>query len=85
MKKSDIIAAIENRVRTAKTEKYSLWTIGVTDNPSTRKSQHDNPKYWMQWNADSEQDAREIEAYFVKKGMKGGTGGKGGADYVYIF
>ncbi|MBA7579355.1 hypothetical protein ES708_21225 [subsurface metagenome] len=64
---------------------YSLWTIGVTDDPNKRKEEHGNPKYWHQWDADSEQQARNVESYFMDKGMKGGTGGLGSADYVYIF
>jgi len=83
--KSTIMSEIESRVQSAKTKKYSIWTIGVTDDPQTRKQKHDDPKYWMQWNADSEQDARDIESHFIDKGMKGGTGGGGSADWVYIF
>lgn len=64
---------------------YSIWTIGVTDDPATRKVQHGNPSDWYQWDADTEQIARNVEAYFLDKGMKGGTGGGGRADYVYIF
>lgn len=65
--------------------KYSIWTIGVTDNPQKRKEEHDSPKYWHQWSASTEQAARDIEACFLKKGCKGGTGGGGNANYVYIF
>ena len=64
---------------------YSAWTIGVTDNPTERKRQHGNPLSWHQWNADTETIARNVEAYFISRGMKGGTGGLGSADYVYIF
>lgn len=64
---------------------YSVWTIGVTDEPARRRIEHDNPDVWYQWNADTEKIARDVEAYFIDKGMKGGTGGPGGADYVYIF
>lgn len=89
MKKSDIIAAIDNRVMSAKNKNYAIWIIGVTDDPNTRKDQHksddENVDYWQHWNADSEKDARDIEAYFIQKGMKGGTGGGGNANYVYIF
>ncbi len=77
---SVIKAAIEKIV-----SKYSLWTIGVTDNPTRRRGEHDNPSAWRHWNADTEQAARNVEAYFIAKGMKGATGGGGKADYVYIF
>ena len=64
---------------------YSIWIIGVTDDPTRRRTQHGNPQDWHQWDADTEQIARDVEAYFIAKKMKGGTGGPGRADYVYIF
>lgn len=64
---------------------YSVWTIGVTDDPDRRRGEHGNPNVWYHWDADSEQVARNVEAYFIDKGMKGATGGGGRADYVYIF
>ncbi len=78
---SEIKAAIESRAN----KKYSIWTIGVTDDPERRKTEHDDPKYWKQWNADSETAARNVEKHFLDKGMKGGGGGGGKADYVYTF
>jgi hypothetical protein len=77
---SAIKAAIE-----AKVTRYSAWTIGVTDDPTRRRVEHGNPSVWYHWDADSEQIARNVEAYFLDKGMKGGGGGGGRADYVYIF
>lgn len=82
---SAIEAAIDQRVRSAKTAKYSIWTIGVTDDPDRRKGEHGSPKHWMQWSADSETAARNVEAHFIAEGMEGGTGGGGKANYVYIF
>ena len=75
-----IKAAIDAKVRA-----YFVWTIGVTDEPNRRRREHDNPRVWYHWDADSEQVARDVEAFFLGKGMKGGTGGGGWADYVYIF
>jgi len=85
MIKSEIIRFIEERVRKSKVPKYSSWTIGITADPETRKSQHGNPGYWLQWEADRESDAREIEKHFLDKGMKGDTGGGQRPIYVYIF
>lgn len=68
---------------------YSSWTIGITDNPVTRKAQHENEgrnvKRWQNWKTDSEEDGRQIEKYFLNKGMQGDTGGGGKAGYIYIF
>ncbi len=75
-----IKAAIENLV-----SNYSVWTIGVTDDPPRRKREHGNPTAWYQWDADTEQAARNVEKHFLDKGMKGSGGGLGRADYVYIF
>lgn len=85
MKESEIKKAIERRVQSAKTKKYSIWTIGVTDDPDRRKTEHNNPKYWMQWRADTEATARNVEKYFLAKGMKGDIGGGKSPNYVYIF
>jgi len=57
----------------------------VPDNSALRRSQHGSPAAWHQWNADTEQQARNVEAAFIAKGMKGVAGGQGRADYVYIF
>ena len=90
MDKKTIMEKIEARVMTEKHKDCKIWTIGVTDKPDERKSQHKsdgkNVDFWTQWNADSEKDARDIEEYYKEqKKMKGGLGGPGSADYVYIF
>jgi len=93
MDKQSITQAIINRVESAKTVDYSMWTIGLTHDPAERKQQHENDgestKYWEQWVADSLSEAQEIESFFInKKGMKGGTGGDLSPRrtvYVYIF
>lgn len=90
MDKSQIISEIEGRVSRAKGgEDYSIWIVGVTDTPKTRKDQHDSDgkavKYWKDWSTNSEKDGRDIEEYFLDKGMEGDTGGGGSASYVYIF
>lgn len=78
-------AAIKADIERIAGSSYSIWTIGVTDDPSRRKPEHGNPSSWHQWDADSETAARNVERYFQDKGMKGGPGGPGRADYVYIF
>lgn len=80
MTEQEIKTAIEGHIKS-----YSVWTIGVTDDPDRRKQEHDNPQCWHHWNAPTEDAARRIEKYFVDKGCKGDTGGGGDADYVYIF
>lgn len=68
---------------------YSAWTIGVTDKPEIRKDQHksdgENVNFWNHWTAATETVARNVEKHFLDRGMKGGSGGGGTADYVYMF
>jgi predicted GIY-YIG superfamily endonuclease len=66
----------------------SHWTVGVTDDPARRKGEHEqegeDTSCWHQWDASTEETARQIEKHFLDKGCKGGTGG-GSANWVYIF
>ncbi|MBN2521570.1 MAG: hypothetical protein JXB17_13745 [Bacteroidales bacterium] len=85
MNKGELIQAIKNKVGS----NYTIWTIGITDDPETRKNQHENDgknvKYWSHWKTDFESVGREVEKYFLDLGMKGDTGGGGSARYVYVF
>ena len=87
MNKRELINAIEKkRGRTS----YGVWTIGITNDPKRRKKEHENDgedvTYWKDWLADSLKIAREVESYFLEKGMKGGTGGPVETPtYVYVF
>ena len=76
-----ITQAIEAIVR----DTYSFWTIGVTDSPETCRTHQGNPSVWHVWKADSELDARIVEAHFVGKGMKKGIGVPGKAVYGYLY
>ena len=53
----------------------NMWTIGITDDPKRRQTEHEgegkNTKYWMDWKADTETIARSVEKQFLDKGMKG--------------
>ena len=72
---------------------YSAWRIGLTHDLEERKSywrdtQNQKVGLWADWKADSLKDAQDIEAHFIDKGMKGGTGGDLSAykdGFVYVF
>ena len=65
---------------------YSLWTIGLTIDPARREGEIGNPFGWRLFEADTEQDAQNVEAHFVGKGMKSDTGEHAyQAKYVFIF
>lgn len=87
MKAKAIINAIDALVVTPIL--YKTWTIGVTDDLDRRRAEHkrDGKKTsrWRYWNADTERDARAVERHFLARGMQGGSGGAGQADYVYVF
>jgi len=85
MNKAQLVAAVNGVVQSYEPKKYEVWTIGVTGDAETRQTEHGNPKDWHQWPADSDEIARSVEADFIKLGMKGGTGGLGKANTVYIF
>ncbi len=72
---------------------YEAWRIGLTSNLDDRKSywaytKSEDVSRWQHWAADSIDVAQTVEAYFIRQGMEGGTGGdllSEGPIYVYIF
>ena len=68
---------------------YSIRTVGITNDPERRKGEHESDgesvKFWRHWKADSERIARDVEAQFLSKGCKGGSGGGVNPTYVYVF
>ena len=83
----EIVYGIDSTVRSSRSA-YSDWRIGTTDDPlGSRKRHQDEGRYtrlWKQWQADSEADARSVEAYFVDKGMKSGVDWGTNGSFVYI-
>lgn len=65
--------------------KYFEWYIGVAADPKERlfnnHSVNEKADCWIYCPCSSSIDARNVEAYFVKLGTKGGTGG---GDYSTI-
>jgi hypothetical protein len=86
--KAEIMAAIQSKCLT-----YSYWRIGLTHDVAERKAywrdtEKQSVTYWADWAANSISDANDIEAHFISKGMKGGTGGNLSPYkpvYVYVF
>lgn len=85
MKEDEIKQEIVKKVNAVRKGDYSIWTIGITDDPDRRKQEHGNPGAWRHWRADTETIARNVEKYFLEKGMKGAPGGGENPNYVYIF
>lgn len=86
MQESEIVQAIEQKIGSTG---YKIWTVGITDDPKRRKTEHDtkgdSTTYWKDWKADSETVARNVEKHFLDRGMKGSTGGGEHPTYVYVF
>ena len=88
--KDSITTAIESALgKTA----YHNWRIGLTHDSDERKkywkeTEKQSVNRWSQWQANSLSDAQDIESHFIKRGMKGSTGGELSATkaiYVYVF
>ena len=88
LKAREIVYLIDYTVRESRST-YSDWRIGITNDPSGRYKRHQDEgrdtRLWKQWEADSETDARSVEAYFINKGMKGGVDGDTNGNFVYVF
>ena len=88
-KKQEIIKCIETHIKKVSFMDvfwgYGAWYIGVTKRPHIRRQQHGHPEKWMFWKLENPITAREVEKYFLEKGMKGSSGGGTNTIYVYVF
>ena len=84
----EIIDAINAHLQKSFKNKWNDFYVGITDNIDERlHGFHKVPKegHWYRWcKADSEQIARDVEKYFLEKGMDGDTGG-GDSDTVFVY
>lgn len=83
-KEAEIKAGIE---KVLGNRRIDVWTIGTTANLDLRRERHGRPTIWHYWKPDTEQTAKNVEAHFKAKGMKGYTGqdeSAGKATFVYI-
>ena len=85
MKASIIISDIEEIVTSQTGGVYSKWRIGTANDTDDSKNEHGNPDSWRDWDTDTPEDAENVEAYFVDKGMRSEGPGFGDPDFVYIF
>lgn len=77
--KKEIINDIDNHMQMSGKRYYSDFYIGITNDIERRLfTEHNVNKETMWWiyrTANSKAVAQEIEGYYLKKGMKGDTGG----------
>ncbi len=72
--------------------RYKGWYVGITNSTDRRKAEHRinvlGIKYWKTFDAESMENANEIEAYFSIKGTSNRPSKNGAIDnskFVYIF
>lgn len=69
---------------------YNKWYVGITNDIDSRvHGDHNVPREvdsFYSAQADSNEIARQIESYFIERGMGGGTGGgDSNSKYVYAY
>lgn len=75
---SEIITKFNEHLKKSGKKYYSDFYIGISNDAESRLfNQHhvsrDN-SWWIYTTASSEKDARDVEKFFLDKGMRGGTG-----------
>ncbi len=83
-----IESEIDNRIHKCG-KGYREWYVGIAANPNQRLFEAHNVSQgdgaWIYRDAGSEIMAKSIEAVFLKKGCKGGSGGGDKPHYVYAY
>jgi hypothetical protein len=86
MTKHYIINAIEKMIGATS---YTLWTIGVTDDPDAKKKHFESvntaTRFWQHWQADTLSDAKDILEHFTAQGMTNAPLDEGNALWVYVY
>lgn len=90
MKKNDIINEILGYIGNNTSNEYKKWYVGITNDTERRvfgNNEHNVNKSsdaWICCPADSKEDAKEIESFFLAQGMDGDTGG-GNSDTTIVY
>lgn len=88
MIKEGIIKVIEAHLIKNGVKLYSECYVGIAEDARSRLfNDHkvlENGDIWIYEPADSEEVARDVEKYFIAKGMKGGPGG-GSEKSTYVY
>lgn len=64
---------------------YGGWAIGVTGDPTRRRSQLGSPRFWYAWNAQNQDEAKSITRLFLEKGMQATEEDESDATHVFVF
>lgn len=95
MKKSSIKSQITKHIKSSmgsENPRYKGWYVGITNNLERRKAEHRinvlGIKFWKTFEAESMENANEIEAYFNEKGTSNRPSKNGAVNnskFVYAF
>lgn len=84
----EIIERIDEHLKNSGRRYYSDFYIGITNDPERRLFDEHKVKkdgmWWIYSKADNIETAREVEKYYLDKGMRGGDGG-GDDTSVYVY
>jgi len=64
---------------------FGSWTIGVTDSTAITRARLQNPECWHSWQANSPQEAKNVQNFFMSKRMRNGNSTGTAATYIYIY
>ena len=64
---------------------FGSWTIGLTDRTAVARALLQNPECWHSWQAESAQEAMNVQSFFVSKRMRNGKSSGTAPTYIYIY
>ena len=64
---------------------FGSWTIGLTDRTAIARALLHNPECWHSWQAESAQEAKNVQSFFVSKRMRNGNSSGTAPTYIYIY
>lgn len=64
---------------------YGSWTFGIPDNTAFARARLQNQECWHSWQADSPEEAKSVQNFFISKQMKKGSSSGSAPTQVYIY
>jgi len=88
----EIVNSINEHLSQSPKQYYKDFYIGITDNIEERLFGYHKVRkqgnWWIYCKGDTEEIARQVEKYYLDKGMKGGPGGGAGSGqtrFIYCY
>ena len=64
---------------------YGSWTFGIPDNTAFARARLQNQGCWHSWQADSSEEAKSVQNFFISKQMRKGSSSGSAPTQVYIY